>query len=264
GHSGGESETVIGNWLRRDPAKRAKVQIASKVGFLDGKIEDGEYVASLDPKVIARATNASLKRMGIETIDLYYQHRDNSEVPLADSLGAFERLREAGKIGATGLSNFEPARVEAALDTAAQAGIAPAVAVQGWYNLLERDKYEGALQDVVNARGLGFFSFYSLANGFLSGKYRSPDDLAKSVRGLRNIAYVESDKGKAVLAALDDVAAQTGAAVASVALAWTKVQPGIAAPIASATSAEQLEELIAGMRLDLSTAQIDQLSAASG
>ena len=127
----------------RDPAKRDKVIIATKVGFLDGKLEAGEYVASLHPDVIARGAEASLKRMGIETIDLYYQHRDNPEVPLADSLGAFEALRAAGKIRAIGLSNFSPARVEEALDTAVEAGIEPAVAVQGWYNLVERGKYEG-------------------------------------------------------------------------------------------------------------------------
>ena len=272
GHVGGESERLIGAWLKCDPAKRAKVVIATKVGFLDGKIEvksydgkvtSGEYVASLDPQVIARAADASLERMGIETIDLYYQHRDNPEVPLADSLGAFEHLRAAGKIRATGLSNFEPARVEEALDTAVREGIDPAVAVQGWYNLVERSKYEGPMQDVVIGRGLGFFSFYSLANGFLTGKYRSKDDLAKSVRGLRNVDYVESEKGKTVLAALEDVAAQTGAAMASVALAWTREQGGVTAPIASATSIEQMRELIAGMTLDLSPGQIEALDRAS-
>lgn len=274
GHRGGESETIIGKWLKRDPTKRAKVQIATKVGFLDGKLEDKkdyngnvtgqEYVASLHPDVIARAADDSLRRMGIETIDLYYQHRDNPDVPLSDSLGAFEELRAVGKIRATGLSNFEPDRVEAALDTARKNGIAPAVAVQGWYNLVERDKYEGALQDMVVARGLGFFSFYSLANGFLSGKYRSRDDLHKSVRGLRNVAYVGSEKGTRVLQALEEVAAETGAALASVAIAWTKAQPGITAPIASATGMAQLDELIAGMALELGPGQIEKLDLASG
>jgi aryl-alcohol dehydrogenase-like predicted oxidoreductase len=263
GHSGGESETVIGNWLKRDPAKRDKVVIATKVGFLDGKIEDGEFVASLDPKVVARAADASLARLGVEAIDLYYQHRDNPDVPLADSLGAFEALRRAGKIRATGLSNFSAARVEQALAAAHDGGFEPAVAVQGWYNLVERWKYEGELEDVVTGRGLSFFPFYSLANGFLTGKYRSKDDLGKSVRGGRNVDYVDSAKGKAVLAALDDIAAETGAALATVALAWTKVRPGIAAPIASATSLEQLEELIAALSLDLTPGQIEALDAAS-
>ncbi len=272
GHVGGESEAVIGNWLKRDPAKRDKVVIATKVGFLDGKLEkvtyDGkadsvEYVASLHPEVIARGAEASLKRMGIETIDLYYQHRDNPDVPLADSLGAFEALRAAGKIRATGLSNFSAVRVEEALDVAVQAGIEPAVAVQGWYNMVERGKYEGEMQDVVTGRGLAFFPYYSLANGFLTGKYRSKDDLGKSVRGGRNIEYVDSAKGKAVLAVLDEVAAESGAAMATIALAWTKAQPGITAPIASATSTAQAEQLIAALTLDLSPGQIEALNAAS-
>ena len=273
GNVGGESERLIGRWLKRDPAKRHKVVIATKVGFLDGKIEDKksydgkvtskEYIASLDPTVIARGAEASLQRLGIDTIDLYYQHRDNPEVPLADSLGAFELLRAAGKIRATGLSNFAPARVVAALDTAEVQGFAPAVAVQGWYNLLERDRFEGELQDVVAARGLSFFSFYSLANGFLAGKYRSKDDLGKSVRGGRNSDYIGSAKGDTVLTALDEVAADIGAALATVALAWTKAQPAITAPIASATSMAQSEELIAALTLELSPGQIAMLDRAS-
>ena len=263
GHVGGESETVIGNWLRRDPGKRDKVVIATKVGFLDGKLEDGEYVASLDPGVIARAADASLQRLGVDTIDLYYQHRDNPDVPLADSLGAFEALRSTGKIRATGLSNFTAARVEEALDAAVHAGIEPAVAVQGWYNMVERGKYEGELQDVVTGRGLSFFPYYSLANGFLTGKYRTKDDLGKSVRGGRNVEYVDSAKGKSILAALGAVAAETGASLATVALAWTKVQGGVTAPIASATSMEQAEQLIAALKLDLTPGQIDTLNAAS-
>ena len=273
GHVGGESERLIGRWLKRDPSKRHKVVIATKVGFLDGKIEDKksydgkvtskEYVASLDPAVIARGAEASLQRLGIDAIDLYYQHRDNPEVPLADSLGAFELLRAAGKIRATGLSNFEAARVTEALATADAQGFAPAVAVQGWYNMLERDKYEGALQDVVTARGLSFFSFYSLANGFLAGKYRSKDDLGKSVRGGRNADYIGSAKGNAVLTALEKVARETGAAMATVALAWTKAQGGVTAPIASATSMAQAEELIASLTLELSKGQIEMLDRAT-
>ena len=263
GHKGGESEALIGRWLKRDPAKRDRLVIATKVGFLDGKIEDGEYVASLHPDVIARAAESSLQRMGIETIELYYQHRDNPEVPLADSLVMFETLRAAGKIRATGLSNFEPARVEEALATAHEQGFEPAVAVQGWYNLVERGKYEDELQDIVTGLGLSFFPYYSLANGFLTGKYRSRDDLGKSVRGGRNIEYVDSAKGKSVLAALDEVAANSGASLATVALAWTKAQPGVTAPIASATSLEQFKDLAAALTLDLTPGQIELLNRAS-
>ncbi|MDP1910089.1 MAG: aldo/keto reductase, partial [Hyphomicrobium sp.] len=140
---------------------------------------------------------------------------------------------------------------------------AAAVAVQGWYNLVERNKYEGALRDVVTKHGLAFFSYYSLANGFLTGKYRSQDDLGKSARGLRNVQYVGSPKGDKVLAALEDVAAQTGAALAGVALAWTMAQAGVTAPIASATSLSQLDEILGALTLELTPAQIAQLDAAS-
>lgn len=253
GHEGGESERVIGAWLRRNPAKRTKVVIATKVGFMAG----------LAPETIAPACEASLERLGVETIDLYYQHKDDETVSLADSLGAFEALRKAGKIGATGLSNFTAERVEAALATCHAEGFDPPVALQNWYNLVERGRYECALQDVTTARGLAMFPYYSLANGFLTGKYRSKADLGQSPRGLRSVEYLDNERGPKVLAALEKVAAETGTAMASVALAWLKVQPGIAAPIASATSLKQLEELIAAMSLDLSPAQIEQLGAAS-
>lgn len=253
GHVGGESETVIGHWLKRDPAKRDKVIIATKVGFMAG----------LAPDTIGPACNASLARLGIDRIDLYYQHKDDQSVPLADSLGAFDSLRREGKIADIGLSNFEAPRVEEALAVSAAQGFAKPAALQNWYNLVERARYEGPLQDVAVREGLAVFPYYGLANGFLTGKYRSKDDLQKSVRGLRNVEYVGSDKGERVLAALDEVSAETGAALATVALAWLKAQPGIAAPIASATSVEQAKQLIAAMRLDLSADQLERLNGAS-
>ena len=262
GHKGGESETVIGRWLKRDPAKRDKVVIATKVGFLDGQLVDGEYVASLEPNVVKRACDASLERLGIERIDLYYQHRDNEKVPLADSLGAFDDLIGAGKIRAIGLSNFTPERVEAALAVGIAGGMNLPVALQPWYNLVEREKFEGPLAEVALARGLSVFPYYSLANGFLTGKYRSKDDLGKSTRGLRSVDYLEG-RGMRVLAALDDVAAETGKSLAAVALAWTKVQPGITAPIASATSLEQFADLKAALELELSPGQLEALNDAS-
>jgi aryl-alcohol dehydrogenase-like predicted oxidoreductase len=262
GHKGGESEALIGRWLKRDPAKRDKVVIATKVGFLDGEIVDGEYVASLEPEVVMRACEASLGRLGIDRIDLYYQHRDNEEVPLADSLGAFDALAKAGKIRAIGLSNFTAPRLSEAMRVAADNGLMPPSALQPWYNMVEREKFEGELRDAAVAAGLAVFSFYSLANGFLTGKYRNRDDLDKSPRGLRNIAYLEG-RGKRVLDALDEVAAETGAALASIALAWTMAQPGITAPIASATSVEQLYELLAALTLALTPDQMARLDAAS-
>jgi len=253
GHKGGESEALIGRWLKRDPAKRDKVVIATKVGFMAG----------LKPDTIAPTCDASLDRLGIERIDLYYQHKDDESVPLADSLGAFDQLRQAGKIHAIGLSNFTAPRVEEALALSIEHRFEKPAALQNWYNLVERGKFEGELQSVALDRGLAVFSYYSLANGFLTGKYRSKDDLTKSPRGLRNIEYLESDRGRRVLAALEEVSAETGAAMATVALAWLKAQPGITAPIASATSAKQAEELVAALNLDLTAGQIEQLDEAS-
>jgi aryl-alcohol dehydrogenase-like predicted oxidoreductase len=262
GHKGGESESLIGRWLKRDPAKRAKVVIATKVGFLDGIIVDGEYVAMLEPAVIARACEASLDRLGLDTIDLYYQHRDSETVPLADSLGAFELLREQGKIRATGLSNFAADRIDEAVSTARSCGFMPPVALQPWYNMVERERFEGELRDASIRNSLGVFPYYSLANGFLTGKYRSEADLGKSPRGSRSAAYLEG-RGRRVLETLDAIAAETGAALATISLAWLMAQPAVTAPIASATSVAQLSELTAAMELTLTLDQIARLDAAS-
>jgi aryl-alcohol dehydrogenase-like predicted oxidoreductase len=226
--------------------------IATKVGFFEG----------LAPDKVAAACDASLERLGVDCIDLYYQHKDDENVPLADSLGAFERLVEAGKIRAIGLSQFTAARIDEAMEISRGLGLTPPCALQIWYNLVERQKFEGELRDAALRHGLAVFPFYSLANGFLTGKYRSKDDLGKSVRGLRNVEYLEG-KGMRVLAALDDVAAETGAALATVTLAWTMAQPAITAPIASATSIPQLAELVAALKLTLTPDQIARLDAAS-
>ncbi|HUP67047.1 MAG TPA: aldo/keto reductase [Sphingomicrobium sp.] len=262
GHEGGESERLIGRWLKRDPARRDKVVIATKVGFLDGEIVDGEYVAALQPEVIARACDASLRRLGVDCIDLYYQHRDNEKVPLADSLGAFDILRRDGKIRAIGLSNFSAGRIDQAVATSAGEGFAAPAALQPWYNMMQRDKFEPDIRDAAIRNKLGVFPFYSLANGFLTGKYRSEADLSKSVRGERSRDFLRG-KGPEVLTALDEVAAETGAALATIALAWTMAQPSIVAPIASATSVEQLKELTAALDLKLTPAQLERLSEAS-
>ncbi|MDP9086598.1 MAG: aldo/keto reductase [Pseudomonadota bacterium] len=251
GHRGGESEAVLGKWLKQS-GKRDKVVIATKVGMMAG----------LSPDVVAAACEGSLQRLGVDTIDLYYQHKDDASVPLADSLGAFDALLKAGKVRAVGLSNFEPARIKDALDAAHHGGLTVPSAYQGWYNMVEREKFEDALAPVVTGQGLAMFPFYSLANGFLAGKYRSEADLAKSVRGDRNRAYLEG-RGPRVLAALETVAADTNAPLAAVALAWTMAQPGITAPIASATSIAQLEEQLVALTLELTPGQIQQLDSAS-
>src|SRR5687768_1145354 len=180
GNSGGESEAVIGRWLKRS-GKRDKVLIATKVGF----------AAGLAPDVIVAACDASLQRLGIDCIDLYYQHTDDQTVPLPDSLGAFDELRRAGKIRAVGLSQFTAPRLEEAVRVANAEGFEPPCALQTWYNLVERAKLEGPLRDAAQSHGLGILPFYSLANGFLTGKYRSRDDIDKSVRGARNTEYLE-------------------------------------------------------------------------
>ena len=262
GHVGGESERLIGRWLRRNPAKRDRVVIATKVGFLDGEIVDGEYVAALEPEVIARGCDESLKRLGVDHIDVYYQHRDNERVPLPDSLGAFDLLREQGKIRAIGISNFTAERADEAVQTSRRLGLMPPVALQPMYNLVERGPFEAELRDAAIRNDLGVFPYYGLANGFLTGKYRSLDDLDKSPRGKRVSGYLEG-KGRRVLDALDQISGETGAALATIALAWLMARPAITAPIASATSLEQLSELTAAMYTTLTPEQLDRLNAAS-
>ena len=252
GHRGGESEALIGRWLKRDPAKRQRVVIATKVG----------YSAGLAPGTIAPSCEASLDRLGVDTIDLYYQHKDDEKVPLADSLGAFDELAKDGKVRSIGLSNFTPERVDEAMATARANGLTEPSALQPWYNLVERAKFEGPLRSAALREGLAVFPYFSLASGFLTGKYRSTDDVSKSVRGDRTVDYLD-DRGLKVLAALEEVAAATSQAMATVALAWLKAQPAVTAPIASATNLGQARDLVAALTLNLSPAQIDQLSEAS-
>jgi aryl-alcohol dehydrogenase-like predicted oxidoreductase len=252
GHKGGESEALIGRWLKRDPSKRHKVVIATKVGMMAG----------LSPDTVAAACEASLQRLGIETIDLYYQHQDDPAVPLADSLGAFERLRGQGKIRSVGISNFTADRADEAVATARRLGFMPPAALQPWYNLVERERFEAELRPAALRNGLSVFPYYSLANGFLTGKYRRKEDLDKSPRGLRNAAYLEG-KGMRVLEAMDEIAGDSGAALGTIALAWLMAQPAVTAAIASATSVEQLADLTAAMHLKLSAEQIARLNAAS-
>ena len=252
GHHGGESETLIGRWLKRDPAKRDRVAIATKVGFMRG----------LAPDEIASACDGSLERLGIGTIDLYYHHKDDETVPLADSLGAMDALVKAGKARAVGLSQYSAPRLDEAMRTAAAGALTRPCALQTWYNLVEREKLEGGLRDSALANGLGILPFYGLANGFLTGKYRTRSDLGKSPRGMRSADYLEG-RGRRVLGALDAIAAETGAALASIALAWVMAQPGITAALASATSVAQLGELTAAMHLTLTPEQLGMLDAAS-
>ena len=251
GNTGGESETIIGEWLKRR-GRRDDVLIATKVGFAGG----------LGAENIAAAIDGSLRRLGTDRVDLYYAHRDDPDVPLEETLEAFDGLVRAGKVRALGASQIEAERLTRALDISAANGWAGYQVLQTWYSLVERGKYEAALRGVVEARGLGMCAFFALANGYLTGKYRRPEDLGKSVRGDRVEEYVRGN-GPRVLAALDAVGAETGATPAQVALAWTAAQPGVTAPLASARSLEQLEELLGSLELELTAEQIAVLNDAS-
>jgi len=255
GHKGGESETLIGEWLKRR-GRRDDVLIATKVGMLPG-----EGGARLEPARIAAAAEASLKRLGTH-IDLYYAHQDDTKTPLADSLAAFDALVRAGKVRALGASNYSAERLTEALSVSECEGLARYEVLQPEYNLMVRDKFEGALQQLCLEENIGILPYFGLAAGFLTGKYRQEADKAQSIRGDRMHAYM-NERGWRVLAALDEVAAQAGAPPAQIALAWLAAQPGITAPIASATKVAQLEELLGVLTLALSEDHLERLTAAS-
>jgi len=251
GHSGGESESVLGRWLKRDPSKRDQVIIATKVGMANG----------LAPDEIIRACDASLQRLGIERIDLYYQHKDDPPTPLDKSLEAFQRLREEAKIRTLGLSNFSAERIHEVFDVAERLGLTTPVALQPKYNLMDRE-FERHERPAAERHGLGVIPYYGLASGFLTGKYRSKDDLGKSARG-GGVGNYLNDRGMRVLDALDEIARETGAALATISLAWLMAQPTVVAPLASATSVDQLKQLTAAMDLKLTPEQLARLNQAS-
>lgn len=251
GHTGGESESMMGAWLKQS-GTRDKVLIATKVGMMPG---------GLKPDRIREAAQGSLDRLGTDVIDLYFAHKDDPDVPLDEVLGAFAELVDAGLVRAIGASNYSAERLAEALRVADERGLSRYTAVQPELNLLDRDQYEGALQQLCVDEELGVVTYFSLASGYLSGKYRSADDLGKSPRGARVKPYLDG-KGPAVLAVMDRIAAETGATLSQIALAWVAAQPGVTAPIASATSVEQLDELMGSLDLSLSAEQFAALSAA--
>jgi aryl-alcohol dehydrogenase-like predicted oxidoreductase len=257
GHQGGESESLIGEWLKRR-GSRGGLQIATKVGMLHR-----HGGGKLDGWRIAKAAEASLKRLGVDTIDLYYAHQDDPGTPVEEVLEAFDRLVRAGKVRALGASNFTADRLALSLAASRRLNLARYEVLQPEYHLLERAKFEAALQPLCLAEGIGVLPFYGLASGYLTGKYRSAADYDQSVRGDRMAKYVEG-RGPTVLAALDEIAAETGATPAQIALAWIAAQPAVAAPIASARTPAQLEELLGAMTLELSAAQLARLDSASG
>ena len=255
GHTGGESETIIGSWLAKDPARREKVQIITKVGAPMPDAGEG-----LSATWIAEEVENSLRRLRTDRIDLYFSHRPDPKTPHEETLGAYAKLMEARKVGAIGASNFDAALMEAA-EKAASGGLPAYGAQQPEYNLYNRDSFEGPLAEFCITHDVGVIPYFSLAAGFLTGKYRDESDL-KGPRGERSIAKYMDDRGRAILAAMDEVAEETGAAHAEIALAWMMRKPGITAPIASATSERQLDSLVNAMALDLSEAQMARLDAA--
>jgi aryl-alcohol dehydrogenase-like predicted oxidoreductase len=257
GHSGGESETVIGEWLKARPGVRDKVLILTKCGM-----EMPGQGKGLAPAWIAKCCEASLGRLGIERIDLYQAHKDDETVPLAETLGAFQRLIEAGMVGAIGSSNYTAARLKEALAVSAADGLPRFESHQPVYNLMDRG-IEADLLPLCKAEEVGVITYSALASGFLTGKYRSSADLGKSVRGERSVAKHMTDKGMAVLAAVDAVAQRHGVSPAAVALAWQIARPGITAPIASATSPEQLAELAVAADVALTADDMAALDHAS-
>ncbi|QAY76218.1 aldo/keto reductase [Sphingosinicella sp. BN140058] len=256
GHRGGESETIIGEWIRRRGGTRG-VLIATKVGMLPG--EGGEKLA---PARIAAAAEASLKRLGVDTIDLYYAHQDDPETPIDDVLQVFDALVRDGKVRTLGASNFTAERLEESLAAASRLGTARYEVLQPEYHLMAREDVERALQPLCVSEDISILPYYGLASGFLTGKYRRREDFGQSVRGGRMERFWNA-RGFAVLEALDAVAAEARATPAQVALAWLAAQPAVAAPIASARTPEQLEELLPAMTLELTADQRARLDAAS-
>jgi len=255
GNRGGESETIIGKWLRRS-GKRERVVLATKVGKWATQ-------PGLSPVNIRQAVDGSLKRLQVDCIDLYLAHQDDASVPLADTLGAFARLIEAGKVRAIGASNFGAARFADALEASKRHGLPRYECLQPEYNLVRRAGYEKELEPLVRRENIGVISYYALASGFLSGKYRSSADLAKSSARGGAVKRFLNPRGLQVLVALDAVAAAHGATPAQVALAWLIARPGLTAPIVSATSVAQLHELFGATSLQLSDNEIAQLDLAS-
>jgi aryl-alcohol dehydrogenase-like predicted oxidoreductase len=256
GHTGGESETIIGSWLKKS-GKRDRIVLATKVGKPMGDADKG-----LSKAYIRRAVEASLKRLQTDVIDLYQSHDDDAATPLEETLHAFADLISQGKVRAIGASNYTAPRLAEAIATSERLKLPRYESLQPLYNLVERPAYEAELEPVCVEHGLGVINFYALASGFLTGKYRSAGDLGKSVRGAGAGKYL-NERGLAVLAALDAVAATCGATTAQVALAWQMARPSITAPIASATSMAQLDELVAAARLQLDAPSIAMIARAS-
>jgi aryl-alcohol dehydrogenase-like predicted oxidoreductase len=256
GHSGGESETVLGKWMK-SRGNRQKVVVATKVGSPMGPGKQG-----LKADYIARAVEDSLRRLQTDCIDLYQSHRDDEKTPQDETLGAYAKLIKAGKVRAIGASNFTAARLREALDISAKNGLPRYESLQPEYNLYAREGYETELEPLCRKERVGVIGYFALASGFLTGKYRSKADFAKSQRGEDMGKYLNA-RGERILKALDQTAEETKATPAQIAIAWLIARPGVTSPIASATSVDQVNDLLKATRLKLSASQIERLDRAS-
>ncbi|WP_447872770.1 aldo/keto reductase [Serratia fonticola] len=257
GNQGGESETAIGNWLKKS-GKRDQVIIATKVGKPMGEGKQG-----LSPRYIRQAVEDSLRRLQTDYIDLYQSHDDDQDTPLAETLSAFDELIKAGKVRAIGASNYQADRLLEALKVSEQNGLVRYETLQPEYNLYAREGYEQALEAVAKQQGLGVINFFSLASGFLTGKYRSAQDVGKSQRGDTIVSRYLNPRGFRILTALDLLAEKHQTTPAQISLAWLIARPSITAPIVSATSLSQLDELVSATQLQLATEDIKALDEAS-
>ena len=256
GNKGGESETIIGKWLKQSK-NRKNVVIATKVGM-----EMGPNKKGLAKSYILRAVEDSLQRLQTDTIDLYQSHTDDPDTPLEETLEAYAQLIQQGKVRAIGASNYSAERLAQALQVSKQQGYPSYQSLQPLYNLCDRADYETKLDLLCRERGLGVITYFSLANGFLTGKYRSENDLPKSARGALVKKHL-NDRGFQILQALDQVAKQYNSTPATVSLAWLIARPSITAPIASATNLEQLNDLMEAPKLELDHSAMELLNQAS-
>lgn len=256
GNTGGESETILGHWLKANPAKRDKVLILTKVGM---EMPNGK---GLSAAWIEKAVEDSLRRLQTDYIDLYQTHKPDAAVPFAETLGALAKLIQAGKVRAIGASNLSLSQLDESLKVAAESGLPRFESLQPEYNLYDRGSFDGPLRERVISENIGVITYYSLASGFLTGKYRSTTDLAKSPRGAKVASYLNA-RGNRILRALDQVAASHKAKPAEVALAWLIARPGVTAPIASATTLPQLASLTKATQLKLTTDEIALLDTES-
>ena len=257
GNKGGESEAIIGNWLKSS-GKRDRIVLATKVGM-----EMGDGSKGLKKDYILKSVEDSLKRLQTDVIDLYQSHQDDPETPLEETLSAYDTLIKQGKVRAIGASNYDAHRLREALQTSREHGFPSYISLQPEYNLYHRAGFEAELEPLALEEGLGVISYYSLASGFLSGKYRTEDDLKKSARGGGIGERYLNERGLNILKALDDVSAAHGVTPAVVSLAWLIQRQFITAPIASATTVQQLSELVKAATLQLSAEDIKKLNQAS-